>query len=44
MTDATSYPVPASAKQLTHITDEQYIVEYNESITNPNAFWARKAK
>jgi acetyl-CoA synthetase len=44
MTDITTYPVPASAKKFTHMTDEQYLVEYNESINDPDTFWARKAK
>lgn len=44
MTDVTTYPVPASAKQVTHMNEEQYLVEYNESISDPDTFWARKAK
>jgi acetyl-CoA synthetase len=38
------YPVSATAKDNTHITNEQYKAMYAESVNNPDEFWAEQAK
>ena len=44
MSENTLYPVPESAKTNTHMTNEQYLAQYQESIDNPDQFWAKKAE
>lgn len=41
--DAKTYPVPASIKADTLLTNEQYLEMYQQSIDDPDAFWAQQA-
>jgi acetyl-CoA synthetase len=41
MTQTTIYPVPENIKQRAHITNEQYLAMYRESVEQPEAFWAK---
>ncbi len=38
------YPVSAAAAARTHLTDAQYRALYQESLTDPDGFWARQAR
>lgn len=41
MTQTTLYPVPENIKQRAHVTNEQYLEMYRESVAQPDAFWAK---
>lgn len=38
------YPVPAHAKQNSHLTPEEYQRLYRQSVAEPDVFWAEQAK
>ena len=38
------YPVPAQAKARTWLTNEAYLAMYQQSITEPETFWAEHGK
>ena len=44
MSHQSVYPVPASAAQRSHLTNEQYMQMYQQSVTEPDAFWAEHGK
>jgi acetyl-CoA synthetase len=44
MSSAKTYPVLDSALQNTHLTNQQYLALYEESIRNPETFWQQQAK
>ncbi|MDD4864215.1 MAG: acetate--CoA ligase [Alishewanella agri] len=44
MTQTTIHPVPENIKQRAHITNEQYLAMYRESVEQPEAFWAKHGK
>lgn len=44
MTQATLYPVPENIKQRAHVTNEQYLEMYRESVEQPEQFWAKHGK
>uniref|UniRef100_A0A486XJ57 Acetyl-coenzyme A synthetase n=1 Tax=Rheinheimera sp. BAL341 TaxID=1708203 RepID=A0A486XJ57_9GAMM len=44
MSHSTVYPVPASAAQRTLLTNEQYLHMYQQSVAQPDAFWAEHGK
>ena len=44
MSDDRVYPVPDAARARAHIDNDTYLAMYAESIDNPNAFWAARAK
>ncbi len=44
MSDIKVYPVPSHIAELTHITQDQYQLMYQQSITDPDAFWGEQAE
>lgn len=44
MSHPTVYPVPASAAKRSHLTNEQYLKMYQQSISSPDTFWAEHGK
>ncbi len=44
MTDQSIFPVPASAKEGTLCTNEQYLAMYKQSVDDPEGFWAEHGK
>ena len=44
MSDVHLYPVPESFKTSTTIDLERYTAMYEQSITDPDSFWAEQAK
>lgn len=44
MSDVKTYPVFDSIKQNAHITPERYATMYQQSIEDPNGFWADRAE
>jgi len=38
------YPVSAAAAARTHLTDAQYRAQYQQSLTDPDGFWAERAQ
>ncbi len=44
MTQAALYPVPDNVKNRCHITNEQYLALYQESIEQPEQFWQKQAQ
>ncbi|MEH8018543.1 acetate--CoA ligase [Rheinheimera muenzenbergensis] len=44
MSHATVYPVPASATERSLLTNTQYMQMYQQSVTEPDTFWAEHGK
>jgi len=44
MSHQSVYPVPASAAQRSHLTNEQYMQMYQQSVSSPDSFWAEHGK
>ncbi|MBU1312228.1 MAG: acetate--CoA ligase [Gammaproteobacteria bacterium] len=44
MSHATVYPVPASAAERSLLTNTQYMQMYQQSVTEPDTFWAEHGK
>ncbi|WP_337881241.1 acetate--CoA ligase [Rheinheimera sp.] len=44
MTQAQLYPVPAKAKASALVTHEQYLAMYQESVEQPEQFWAKQGQ
>lgn len=44
MSQAQLYPVPEHTKATTLVTNEQYLAMYEESVTQPEQFWAEHGK
>jgi len=44
MNERKLYPVPAEVLATTHVTQEQYLSLYRDSIEQPDQFWATQAK
>ncbi|MCJ9429813.1 acetate--CoA ligase [Kordiimonas marina] len=43
MSEHLTFPVPASALEGTHCTNEQYLAMYERSVTDPEGFWREQA-
>jgi acetyl-CoA synthetase len=43
MSDAKTYPVPAAFAAKAHINEQQYLAMYEDSINQPEQFWAEQA-
>jgi acetyl-CoA synthetase len=44
MSEALTFPVSAEALAGTHCTNEQYIAKYEQSVADPEGFWAEEGK
>lgn len=44
MSEIKTYPVPEAIKKKAHITSEQYVAMYKQSLENPDDFWAEQAE
>ena len=44
MSENPVYPVFANIESETHLTKEQYMEMYRESLSDPDVFWAKQAK
>jgi acetyl-CoA synthetase len=44
MSEVVTFPVSAEALAGTHCTNEQYLAKYEQSVTDPEGFWAEEGK
>jgi acetyl-CoA synthetase len=44
MSEIKTYPVPEAIKKIAHINNEQYLAMYQQSLENPDEFWAEQAE